>query len=203
MFANLLFFGTAFLAKAQSVPVEMSVLAPDLVTVMIVDGVFHHLDLKNSTMYIAIDKQGKILQKVQLGRLESVYLIQGRQEKLKSLLTGGSVGAAVGLSSIFWGNLIGLVKDSKDNNSSDQNSDKFNATNLIVRVAGGAGVGLLVGYLKDQGDDDVRTFPVYDPKIKQTNPSPSINFNSLDNLGRMLREKESFVHVTLKASEEK
>ena len=172
---------------------------PTTVTIKIIDGFFHRLDSEKKLMYVAIDKHGKILQTVNLGQIESVYLIQGKPEKLKGLLTGGSIGAVVGFSSLFWRNLTGSNKSKTDN----QSDNKINITDLAIRIGGGAGVGLIVGYFRGQGEEDIRSFPVYDPKIKQTNPHPSIDFSDMANLAKMLREKESFVHVTLKEGEQK
>jgi len=173
---------------------------PAALTVKIVDGFFHHLDQEKKLMYVAIDEQGKILQGISLSQIESVYLIQGKPEKLRGLLTGGSVGAVVGFSSLFWKNLTSSDKNAKSEN---QSNNKLNIADLAIRIGSGAGVGLIVGYLKDRGEENVRPFPIYDPKIKQTNPNSSINFNDIGNLAKMLREGESFVHVTLKDGEEK
>ena len=173
---------------------------PAVLTVKIVDGFFHHLDMEKKLMYVVVDKQGEILQSVSLGQIDSVYLIQGKPEKLRGLLAGGSIGAVVGFSSLFWKDLTGSDKSTKPEN---QNDDKLNIADLAIRIGGGAGVGLIVGYFKDRGEESVRPFPVYDLKIKQTNPNPSINFSDIGNLAKMLREGESFVHVTLKDREEK
>ncbi|MBI2057665.1 MAG: hypothetical protein HYT63_01625 [Candidatus Yanofskybacteria bacterium] len=174
-----------------------------MITIKIVDGFFHHLDLEKKLMYVAVDKRGEILQSIGLGQIESVYLIQGKPEKLKGLLTGSSIGAVVGFSSLFWRDIAGLNKNDKTAETADKNSNRINLADLAIRIGGGAGVGLIIGYFKGQGEDDIRPFPVYDPSIKQTNPHPSINFSDIGNLSKMLREKESFVHVTLKEREEK
>jgi len=172
---------------------------PTATTIKIVDGFFHHLDLEKKQMLVAIDRQGKILQSINLGRIKSVYLIQGKPEKLKGLLTGGSIGAIVGFSSLFWKSLTDSNKDATDN----QKDNKLNIADLAIRIGGGAGVGLIIGYFRDRGEESIRPFPVYDPEIRQTNPHPSIDFGNIENLAKMLREKESFVHVTLKEKEEK
>ena len=184
---------------AVSRPQESSQQEPTATTIKIVDGFFHHLDLEKKQMLVAIDKQGKILQSINLGRIKSVYLIQGKPEKLKGLLAGGSIGAIVGFSSLFWKSLTDPNKDATDN----QKDNKLNITDLAIRIGGGAGVGLIIGYFRDRGEESIRPFPVYDPEIRQTNPHPSIDFGNIENLAKMLREKESFVHVTLKEKEEK
>ncbi|MBI2676761.1 MAG: hypothetical protein HYX21_02315 [Candidatus Yanofskybacteria bacterium] len=186
-------------SKSQESPQQ----EPVAMTIKIVDGFFHHLDLEKKLMYVAIDKDGKVLQSINLRQIESVYLIQGRPEKLKGLLTGGSIGAVIGFSSLFWRDVVGLNKNDKTTETADKNGNRINIADLAIRIGGGAGVGLLVGYFGRQGEDDIRPFPVYDPSIKQTNPHPSINFGDIGNLSKMLREKESFVHVTLKEREEK
>ena len=114
---------------------------PAALTVKIVDGFFHHLDMEKKLMYVVVDKQGEILQSVSLGQIDSVYLIQGKPEKLRGLLAGGSIGAVVGFSSLFWKDLTGSDKSTKPEN---QNDDKLNIADLAIRIGGGAGVGLSV-----------------------------------------------------------
>lgn len=160
----------------------------------VVDGIFHHVDMENRMIYVAIDKEGKIIREIPLVLVESVYLIQGRPERLKEFLVGGAIGGTAGLSAPF---LVRLVRKSL---SKDQNQKEIRLSfaGIILATGGGIGAGFLANYFKNKGEDDATYFPVYDPSIKQKNPNSSIDFGDRNNIKNKLIEKESFVHLTLK-----
>lgn len=168
----------------------------------VVDGIFQKADMENRMLFVALDKDGKIVQEINFSTIESVYLIQGKTEKLKEYLVGGTVGGAVGFSSLFLDKLVSLIKDNKNpsDTGDDKNGGRFNWIRVAALIGGGAGAGMLVQRLKN-GGEDVRDFPVYDPKIKQDNPNYSMNFSDIANLKTKLTEKESFVHITLREAQ--
>lgn len=164
----------------------------------VVDGVFHHVDLENKMLYVALDKNGEIVQEISFILIESVYLIQGNSERLKEYLKDGSIGGIVGgFSSMFWKDISNKIfrKNGKNQNGEAKNSDRVNLASVAWGVGGGLGAGLLVNYLQNKGEENIRSFPVYNPR--------TMNFNDISNLKTKLTEKKSFIHVTLKNGREK
>ena len=183
-------FGSLFL---QSENQKMQKTA--ITEIPVIDGIVHRIDFENRFLYIALDREGRIIQEINIDTIESVYLIQGRPEKLKNYLIGGTIGGTAGLSSVLWSKII--AKNGENGNGGGTEK-QVSLTELALRAIGGTGAGLLVAHLWKEGEKDARPFPVYDPSIKQKNPSSSIDFGDKTNLKTKLIEKKSFVHVTLR-----
>lgn len=161
----------------------------------VVDGIVRKVDLEKRFIYVLLDKEGKMVQEIQIDTIESVYLIRGKVEKLKEYLLGGAIGSAAGASSVFWNRIVGSSGSGKNENGVKQ---QISLADLSLRVVGGTGAGLIVSYLLKRGEKEEAPFPVYDPSIEKKSSESGIDFSNKNNLKTMLTEGESFVHITLR-----
>jgi hypothetical protein len=106
-------------------------------------------------IYIRLDKDGQRKEEVEMKRVRAVYLIQGNREKLMNYLVGGAGGGALGLSGLFMRNKFLTEKESSS-------PAPLEPGEVLLWSSVGAGIGLVVGWLRGRGVENVRAFPIYD-----------------------------------------
>lgn len=165
-----------------------------LVIVRVVSGVFWDLDQEKRIVAVALDKKGQVLENIHWENVKSVYLIQGRPERLSRYLKYGVSGGGAGLASVFLPDLIFGEKDGKKK----EDGHALSLINILMRSSTGSAAGLVVAWLRGKGEE-VRSFPIYDPEIKQDENRPAgwLNYADMRSLQK-LTSRESIVVVTKK-----
>lgn len=167
--------------------------------VEVVDGFFKSWDKETEVLQISLDQEGKLTERISLNRINSVYLMQGKPEKLRKFLKSGSVGAA----GVF-GSKVLLIDKLQNNKNSEEKS--FDWVGNGLWTLGGFTAGVLAEWLWAKVEEGVRPFPIYDPEIR-TNTSGSggngnggngkVDYGDIKRL-ELLTPGVSFVRVTLK-----
>ncbi len=146
----------------------------------VVVGLFDHVDRETNRLYVGLDKNRRKLEEIEIVRIRAVYLIQGNREKLLNYLVGGASGGALGLSGLFMKNKFLVEK----NATSPMPLEPGEAA-LWTSV--GAGIGLVVGWLKGRGVEDVRAFPIFDAEIvSSTDSTGRQDLRDKKNVGRII-----------------
>lgn len=170
------FYGVAAQGQEQPRPYIGEVKFADMPVVV---GLFDHLDQDTRMLYVGLDKDRKKLEEVELSRIRAVYLIQGNKDKLFNYLVGGAGGGAAGLSGLFMRNKFLLDK-------SATGPTPLEPGEAALWTSVGAGIGLVVGWLRGRGVEDIRAFPIFDA---ETITDPEVGKRDLrdqKNLGRII-----------------
>lgn len=161
---------------------DRSMIEIRLTNLPMVVGLFERADRHNGRLYVALDKEKKQLEEIEIGRIRAVFLLQGNHEKLLNYLVGGVSGGVLGITGLFARNRV-LV----DKNSTTVASTSLDRDEVILWSSVGASVGLLVGFLYGKDEENVRAWPVYNLEFISTAP---------DRPGkRNLRDKENIYRI--------
>lgn len=125
----------------------------------VVVGLFERADRNNGRLYVALDKERRQLEEVEIGKIRAVFLLQGNRKRLLNYLVGGGAsGGTLGLAGLF---IVDKALVNKTPTSPDRND-------IIWWSSAGASAGLLVGFLLGRGEEDVRAWPVYSLEFVST-----------------------------------
>lgn len=169
------------------------------VTVEVVDGIFNNLDKDKQTISVFLDRDRKISYRLEFYKIRSVYLIQGQERKLAGLLKYAVAGGTIGLTSK-------IVIDMKNRNAETEGR-KLDLIGAALWTVGSAGASALAGFFRDRGEEEPRTFPIYDPEIRMVvasgvndndgGSSVKVDYADIKRL-ELLTAGISFVRITLK-----
>lgn len=161
-----------------------------LVSLRAVDGTFDRVE--NEKLYTVVgfdpsDREKKVFEEIDLGRIRAVYLIQGKREALMKYIFGGAgFGGAGGLSSFFLKNK--MRQEENPNETSAVSAEVFLWSSV------GATVGAVIGYLWGRGIEDVRMMPIFDREIK-TKAKNGLDYQDINNIRKIPRDH--FIHVVV------
>ncbi|MDO8495317.1 MAG: hypothetical protein Q7S32_02195 [bacterium] len=156
----------------------------------IVVGLLDRVDMVNEKIYIGLDKDRKKMEEVEIKRIRAVYLIQGNHEKLMNYLVGGAGGGALGLSGLFMRNKLLTEKEAAT-------QVPIEPGEVLLWSSVGAGIGLVVGWLRGRGVENVRAFPVYDLEMTRDEPVAAGKRNLRDKNNIAKISPGTMIHVVI------
>lgn len=159
-----------------------------LITLPVTIGQFDRWDPGKEVLYVALDKNHKRLEEIELAKIKAVYLVQGNHSQLfREVFGRGGLGGVLGLSA-----QVGKEKVFPDKQTGGDQHLFSRETWVWTSV--GASVGAVWGWLKARGVENVRLFPVYDLETQRA------DFHDQRRLNRIL--PGSFVQVVKRTGEE-
>lgn len=164
-------------SQSQTVPSDGLFMEIKLTNLPVIVGLLQQVDRQSGKIYVALDKEGRKQEEIEIGRIRAVFLLQGNREKLLNYLVGGTLGGMSGLGGLIMKNKL---MAEKDNASGGLGLAQLDPKETAGYIAVGTTVGLLVGYLRGRGEEDIRVWPVYDREFVSSSPASSGKRNLQD-----------------------
>lgn len=156
-----------------------------------ISGIMERTEQNKVFIWVDWDKERnapKTIQEIDFSQINAVYLIQGDKEKIiKSMFKGGGGGALIAFSTL-------LAKDRLASSEENQKNN-WRTKERWLTVSALALTGIIVGYFKEAGVENIISFPVFLRGARQTGDSSGRNLGDINNVKKI--EMGSIVYVEL------